>query len=105
MSEETFERCHYFVRKSAHFIEYAVLGVLVWRTFRHDPAFRSYTVGHQFWLALLVAALYASTDEFHQKFVPSREPSVHDVMLDTCGAAAGLLLLCGARRFCVSKAR
>ncbi len=105
MSEETFERCHYFVRKTAHFVEYAVLGILAWRTLRFDPSFRAYTGRHQFWLALLLAALYASTDEFHQKFVPTREPSVRDVMLDTCGAAAGLLLICGARRFSVSKAR
>jgi VanZ family protein len=105
MSEETFERCHYIVRKTAHFLEYAVLGMLAWRTFRNDRAFRSYTAAHQFWLALLVAAFYASTDEFHQKFVPTREPAIQDVVLDTCGAGAGLLLMSGARRFGLSKAK
>jgi VanZ family protein len=105
MSEETFERYHYITRKTAHFVEYAILGILAWRTFGNDPAFRSYSAAHQFWLALLVAAFYASTDEFHQKFVATREPAVRDVVLDTCGAGAGLLLMSGARRLGMSKAK
>ena len=44
-------------------------------------------------LALLLVALYASTDEFHQLFVSSRDAAVHDVLLDTAGGAAGLLAL------------
>jgi len=27
-----------------------------------------------------------SLDEFHQRFVPSRGPSVHDILIDTIGA-------------------
>ena len=44
-------------------------------------------------LALLLVALYAATDEFHQLFVPSREAAVHDVLLDTLGGAIGLFAL------------
>ena len=39
-------------------------------------------------LALLVAAVYAATDEFHQSFVPGRTASVYDVLIDTSGACA-----------------
>jgi len=35
--------------------------------------------------------LYAGTDEFHQRFVPSRQASGWDVLLDSTGAAMGLL--------------
>jgi len=41
-------------------------------------------------LALLVAVLYAVSDEGHQGFVPSRDGRVKDVLWDSAGAAAGL---------------
>jgi VanZ family protein len=45
-----------------------------------------------------VAALYATTDEFHQAFVPSRQGLVWDVLLDSSGALASLLFLCDVGR-------
>jgi VanZ family protein len=44
-------------------------------------------------LVLLLIALYAASDEFHQLFVASRDATVHDVLIDTAGGAAGLLSL------------
>jgi VanZ family protein len=44
-------------------------------------------------LAILFAALYAASDEFHQSFVPSRGPAVGDVLLDTEGATAAQLAM------------
>jgi len=44
-------------------------------------------------LALLIVALYAASDEFHQCFVPTRTGLVSDVFVDTAGGAAGLLAL------------
>ena len=92
MSAETIELVHTIVRKSAHVCEYAMFGILVWRLVRLDPAFSSVGAARRCWLVILFSALYASTDEFHQIFVPTRHPAVHDVMLDTCGAALGLFL-------------
>ena len=37
--------------------------------------------------------LYATSDEFHQLFVASRQARVLDVLIDTSGAALGLLLI------------
>ena len=93
MSQETIELVHHVIRKCAHFTEYGFLGFLVWRVIHNDDAFSGTTVRRQYWLAILFCAFYASTDEFHQKFVPTREPAVTDVMLDTCGAAFGLLVI------------
>ena len=39
------------------------------------------------------ATVYAATDEFHQLFVPGRSGQVKDVLLDSCGAAVGVLIL------------
>jgi VanZ family protein len=98
MSEETLEALHHVIRKCAHFIEYATLGFLAWRVVHLDPAFSTLTPARQYWLAILFCALYASTDEFHQKFVSTRQPAVLDVMLDTCGAGFGLVVTWSVRR-------
>jgi VanZ family protein len=96
ISEETIEREHYCVRKTAHAVEYAILGVLIWRVVR---TFASHHPAWHFRVALLLAALYAATDETHQIFVSGREASVRDVLLDACGAGIGLALAwCVARR-------
>jgi VanZ family protein len=47
----------------------------------------------QYWLAWLLAVLYAATDEFHQSFVPGRNPSIVDIFLfDGLGALFALWL-------------
>jgi VanZ family protein len=98
MSAHRFEQVHYFVRKTAHFVEYAMLGILVWRVVHYDPSFSSFSLRRQCWFVLLFCMFYASTDEFHQKFVPTREPAVPDVLLDTCGAGFGLLTSLSERK-------
>lgn len=94
MSPDTFRLIVLIVRKIAHLTEYAILALLVWRAVR-KPVWRD--TREWCWsdagVALWVAVLYAATDEFHQTFVPSREGCLRDVLIDSCGAIAGLLLL------------
>ena len=40
---------------------------------------------------MLVGALYAASDEFHQSFVPGRGPSIIDVGIDSLGVFTGIL--------------
>ncbi len=40
-------------------------------------------------VAIILAGLYALTDEFHQSFTPGRTPSMADVGIDTLGASIG----------------
>ena len=82
------------VRKVAHLTEYGVLAALVLRLIRHrvaGPA-RPWQWSEAA-LAMLVVLVYASTDEFHQLFVPTREGSLRDVGIDCVGAVLALLLL------------
>ncbi len=90
MSEQTLQAMHHLIRKTAHAVEYAILGVLIWRVVNSIGRLGALSGWRRFRLALLFAAFYAATDETHQKFVPTREPQVRDVLLDTCGATAGL---------------
>jgi VanZ family protein len=97
MPEKTIDRIHYALRKTAHFAEYAMLGLLLWRLFYFEPALAARR-NQAFVAALLVSALYAASDEFHQSFVPGREAAARDVLLDTCGAGFGLAALWVGRR-------
>ena len=76
----------FYIRKTAHFTEYAVLAFLTARAMRLN-GFRYWAVA-----APLFSALYASTDEFHQSFVPGRGMELRDVGIDSCGAISGVLL-------------
>ena len=76
----------HFVRKAAHFSEYAVLGILV------VNAVRLFVSNHFLWTSVVVCSLYSVTDELHQLFIPGRSCQVSDMLLDTAGSAAGVLL-------------
>lgn len=94
MSYRELVLAHHVVRKLAHFAEFLVLGVLLYRALDGD-GFRRRTALR----ALALAALCAAGDEFHQRFVTGRTPAIADCLIDTSGAAAGLgLLAVRARR-------
>ncbi|GAA3407188.1 VanZ family protein [Paenibacillus hodogayensis] len=44
-------------------------------------------------LAVALCVLYGLTDEYHQSFVPGREPDLLDIRNDGIGAALAMLLL------------
>src|SRR6185295_16220706 len=73
------------LKKGGHFLGYALLGAACLRglAWRRGPARRDLEV------AILMALLYAASDEIHQRFTPGRTPAVSDVLLDGVGAAVG----------------
>ncbi len=77
------------IKKSGHFLAYAILAVLVFRV----------TMGWQrpYLWAFVITAVYAMSDEFHQQFVVGRTPALGDVLIDCLGAATVLLLLYRSR--------
>lgn len=84
----------FIARKCAHLAEYSVFALLLWRALRRPQRNcpRPWSWREVGWV-LLIVAVYAATDEFHQIFVPTRTPAVHDVVIDTLGGAAGLFAL------------
>ena len=84
----------YPIRKAAHMTEYAILG---WLAFAFLGTFEMRQKVHYI-AALGFAFCYASTDEFHQLFVPGRSGQVRDVLIDSCGAAIGVLIAWGLIR-------
>jgi VanZ family protein len=91
ISDAAVVEIQYAVRKCGHLSEYAALAILLHRALNPisiNPT-RAWTWSQVGW-ALFLTALYACTDEFHQAFVPSRQASVLDVLIDTVGGGAGL---------------
>ena len=74
------------LRKLAHLVEYAILGGLLLRALRREPA------------AVALGSLYAVTDEIHQSFVAGRHGSPLDWLIDTLGVVAGVVLLARSGR-------
>ena len=91
ISDETLAQIHLFVRKLGHVSEYAILAMLLWRALRCGANLRM-KMSILFFAAWIVCALFAASDELHQSFVPSRTPSLHDVIIDICGALLGLVI-------------
>jgi VanZ family protein len=88
ISSRHLDAIHLFVRKSAHFAEYFIFYVLVYRGIRGRRSGWRWSWG---WCAWVIAAAYSVLDEFHQSFVASRTPSAWDSLLDSAGALAALL--------------
>ena len=72
------------IRKSAHFTEYLILFMLVYRVI---ILYMNKTQAKI--VAVLFVFGYAGSDEFHQYFIQGREAAFRDVMIDTCGGIAG----------------
>ena len=75
------------VRKTAHFLEYALLAVLVSRAI--DPR-GGLGAARAAWIAAMLVFV-PSVDECIQLSVPGRSGQLSDVLLDCCGGAAGAL--------------
>lgn len=79
---------HALLRKTAHVVEYAVLGTLWFRALVHAAPARPARAAA---LAVVIAAAWAVVDETHQATLATRTGSVLDVALDTAGAGAAVL--------------
>lgn len=77
------------IRKVAHMAEYCALAVCV--------SFPLYVYGLRgIWLMLVAGFIcvgFACTDEYHQAFVDGRGPSKKDVLIDSFGVFAGIILV------------
>src|SRR5256885_3180887 len=82
---------HGLVRKGAHLTEYAILAALWYRAFTRGRRLTPPTAG---WLAFGISLAWATLDEWHQAFLPSRTSSATDVGIDGAGAAVALIVAC-----------
>lgn len=81
------EETRFFIRKSAHFTLYFILGILTYLTFS------SYSIKNPILYSISFCFLYAGSDEIHQIFSDGRTAKLLDVFIDTIGASIGILLI------------
>ena len=81
---------NHYVRKTAHFLEFAALGFCLMGL--SDAIGRKRNI-RQIPTALLATFFAALTDEILQFFAEGRGPGIKDVLLDCLGAACGLMLM------------
>ena len=79
---------NFAVRKTAHFLEYLLLYLLVFNVVYEKGRLKKSLV-----ISLLIVFLYAGTDEFHQMFIPGRACRLQDVLIDTSGGLLAALIL------------
>jgi VanZ family protein len=91
---QRFEILHAIIRKTGHFVGYATLSILLFRSWRATfPRLSTRWSLQWATLALAGTALVAALDEFHQTFLPSRTGAFHDVVLDsTAGLVAQIAI-------------
>jgi len=73
------------VKKGAHFLAYAILAWLAYRVVENTR--------HPFLTALLITAVYAASDEYHQTFVPGRHGRGFDWIIDCLGGLGALYVI------------
>jgi len=82
---------NHIVRKIAHFTCYLILAILVKNALERSGV----NSGKSILFALLICIIYAISDEVHQLFVPGRSGEIRDVIIDSTGAASGILIYLG----------
>ena len=78
----------FLLKKWGHLVGYALLGA----SYLNGLAAEGRITRRKLLWAIVLASVYAVSDEFHQSFTPGRNPSAADVAIDTVGAAMGSLL-------------
>lgn len=82
------------VRKTAHFTEFMILGMLCFGSMLpvKEEREKKKLIKRAF-ASALVAVTYSATDEFHQTFVPGRAGRLTDVLIDSAGVIFGVSIL------------
>lgn len=90
----------FVIRKTAHFLEFAILFVLYNRGLTKSIQL---PIKKRLFLALALAIGYAMTDEFHQTMVLGRTGKPFDILVDSLGALAGLVFVVRLAKFLPEK--
>lgn len=77
------------VRKSAHMFSYAMLSIFVFMSmYDLKVDFKKLCIK-----SIVIAFIYAITDEIHQFFIPGRSCELRDVLIDTSGAILAMFVV------------
>lgn len=78
---------NFFIHKLAHFVLFSFVFLFSHRSFGNKKT------------ALIFTVLYGISDEIHQSFVPTRTPSLTDVIIDSAAGLSMLYLVSKYKKF------
>lgn len=84
------DKVTFVVRKTAHFSEYFVLGVLAFLT---AVTFKKYKIIYRSMASFVICVIYSVSDEFHQYFVSGRACRFTDILIDSAGSLLAIVLM------------
>ena len=82
---DTINTISFIVRKTAHFCEYLILGILMYNMF-HNFNKKTY-------IAIIICILCAICDELYQSLIPGRSTKLLDIIIDSSGSTLGVYTL------------
>jgi len=81
----------FLLRKGAHVVTFGALAIA------------AYIMVRRIGIAFILTVILAIADEYHQSLTGGRTPTVHDVMLDSFGAAMALIIVVIVKAFSIGK--
>ncbi len=87
IQKEMWDKTSFMIRKTAHFSIYTLLGFCASFAVGKRKLFTLKSLG-----VILFGFAYAASDEFHQRFVEGRSCEFRDMMIDTGGVTAGMVI-------------
>jgi len=85
---------NFLIRKIAHFSEYLILSILTTNTLAVSFQWKNKLY---YLISFILCTLYAASDEIHQLFIPGRSGQINDVILDSFGVLAGIMIYHGIK--------
>ena len=79
-----------YVRKVAHFAEYAIGAILIYLLLY---TFQKISSKIRNISSIIITIIYAISDEIHQLYIPGRERKIVDVYIDTLGIITGVIFI------------
>lgn len=82
---------NFIIAKMAHIAEYFILTLLFYRALKMSR--NSLEILRRLYFAGVLSLLYSMSDEFHQRFVMGRTPTLKDIAIDSCGIILAILFV------------
>lgn len=76
------EILNFIVRKMVHLVTFGTLAILFLLAF--------WNMKNRYFVGWVLATIYGAIDEWHQTFIPNRDGTVTDVVIDSIGAIIAL---------------
>lgn len=86
LNQDLLQLFNYIIRKSAHFVTFFTLGILLCHAIIKKAIVKEYLI------VVGIAFLYAVFDEVHQLFVVGRSGQISDVVIDFAGVLLAVLI-------------